>query len=375
MSRHFRAYLLPTALLLAIFPFAHLQADAGDSCRASLSLDGQLRNGANPGDVAKACLTAAEANKDPVSQYMAGLIYEYGIGESKDSMKAKNRYRDAAYKGYAQAQFAMGRMFEESQAFDWALAWYARAATNKNQAAQAAFVRLKAAEPGDMWQAAMNAISIDDSQGGIGDIAGSGSGIVVSDNIVITNEHVVEHCDRMSIAPGIPATVVAKNAELDLAVLKTSFRTGGVAQFADQADIAFEDKLYTGGYPAANEDADPDFAMTEGQRSKRDIGEESEKSWLLSNQVNPGNSGGPLLDSSGLVKGVVFASIPVTGIVKKTAPKRGHEGMAIRLDTIKGFLKQNGIAYQTASVGPVKSAGDMEPHVADITVLVECFAR
>jgi S1-C subfamily serine protease len=362
--------------VLALFSLfgAPALADIDGQCYRSLSLDGQLASGADPDAVAKACLAAAETSDAPLPQYMAGLIYEFGIGEAVDSMKAKNRYRSAANKGHAEAQLAMGRLSEKTRTFDWALAWYARAAMNRNAAAQTALLRLKAAEPGEMWRAAVSAIAIDDSQGGLGDIAGSGSGIVVSENIVLTNEHVVERCDRMSVAPGIPAKVVARDADRDLAVLKTSIRVGEAAEFATEAEIGLEDMLVTGGYPGIG-DADPTFVMTEGQRSPRDLGLEAEEFWLLKNQINPGNSGGPLLDASGLVRGVVFASIPVTGIVKKSAPKGGHEGMAIRLDTVKAFLDQHQIAYRVAPKGPVAQAADMENHVAAITVLVNCFQR
>lgn len=370
-----RAVIGGGAIACALWVSASLAlADLGGQCRASLTLDGQLRDGADPGIVAKACLAAAEKNDDPLSQYMAGLVYEFGIGGSKDSMKAKNRYRGAANKGHAQAQLAMGRLSEKTRNLDWALAWYARAAMNKNAEAQAALLRLKTAEPREMWRAAMSALAIDDNDGGMGDVLGSGSGIVLGDGIVLTNEHVVEHCDRMSVAPGIPAKVVAKDAERDLAVLRTGIQVGAVASLATSPEIGADDRLFTGGYPGIGTD-DPTFVVTEGKKSSRDLGKETADYWLLTNTINPGNSGGPLLDDSGLVRGVVFAALPVTGIVKKTAPKRAHEGMAIRLDTVKGFLDEHKVAYRTLAKGEVAKAADMEKHIAAITVLVTCLQR
>lgn len=374
MSRGFWLSCLPAVLVVTFFPFAHSLADAGDSCRASLSLDGEIRNNADPQAVAKACLADAAANDTPLSQYMAGLIYEYGIGEPKDSMKAKNRYRNAAYKGYAQAELALGRLFEQSEAFDWALAWYARAALHQNAAAQSALLRMKTIAPDEMWNAAVNAISIDDSQGGIGDIYAFGSGVVVSERVVVTNEHVVAGCTRVSVAPGIPAKVVAEDETRDLAILKTEIAPGAVATLAADSIIQPDEPLLTGGYPGPGTQ-DPTYTVTKGALSPRKINrKEVDDSWLLTNKLDPGNSGGPLVDEAGVLRGVVFASIPVTGIVKKSAPKRDHEGMAIPIETVKGFLDQHKIAYRT-SAGPATamSQADLDARLAAITVQINCF--
>lgn len=359
---------------LCALSFGAAQADAGAQCKRALGRDGKLVAGADPALVAKACLAAAEQNNDPLAQYLAGLIYEQGIGQKRDADKAKLWYRRAAFEGQAEAQLGMGRLAEATQTLDWALAWYAAAARNGNAAAGAEWLRLKTAAPAEIWRAAIDAFSIDDSLGGLGNIAGSGSGIVLSDSIVLTNEHVVEFCDRVAVAPGFPARVVAKDAARDLAILKVATPVGNVATLAATAAIGENDKLVTGGFPGTDAD-DPTFVMTEGQRSKRSLGDAAGDYWLLTNQINAGNSGGPLLDSGGLVRGVVFASLPVTGIVKKSAPRGGKEGMAIRLDTVTGFLDEHRVNYRKAATGPVPpgDTAGMKNHVAGITALVVCL--
>jgi S1-C subfamily serine protease len=365
---------LLASLAAGVLPVPVAIADEGAQCKRALSRDGKLVDGADPRLVATACLAAAEHESDPVSHFMAGLIYEQGIGQPKDSDKAKLWYRRAALKGQPEAQLAMGRLAEANQTLDWALAWYAAAARNGHAAAGAEWLRLKTAAPAETWRAAIDSFSIEDSLGDVGNIAGSGSGIVLSDSIVLTNEHVIEYCDKVAVAPGFPAKVVAKDAARDLAVLKVATPVGKVATLATEAPIGAEDALITGGFPGTDLD-DPTFAMTEGQRSKRDLGDAGDEYWLLTNQIGSGNSGGPLLDASGLVRGVVFASLPVTGIVKKSAPKGGKEGMAIHLDTVKGFLDQHRVSYRKAATGPVQpgDAAAMKSHAAAITALVVCL--
>jgi S1-C subfamily serine protease len=362
------------ALLLAVMPAGRLAlADDYDACRSSLTSAGELRQDADAAAAAAACLAAAEQRKDPPSQYMAGLIYERGIGRAVDADKAKNWYRRAANKGHAEAQLAMGRLSEKTNYPDWALAWYARAALNRNQDAARSLLRLKSAKPAEMWHANMRAIAIDDSQGRIDDILATGSGIVIAEDVVVTNAHVVEGCTRVTVAPGIPAKVIAGDAKRDLAILRTAIPAGEIATLAADPDIAPERPLLTGGYPGDGYDS-PTYAVTEGRLSQRKVGEVDEVDfWLLTNKIGAGNSGGPLVDEGGLVRGVVFASLPITGIVKKSAPKGGREGMAIRLAILKDFLNEHKIAYRSATGEAPASRADLATRIAGMTVLVTCF--
>lgn len=372
--RPVRALLL-VACFLAFLPSGGARADSGEQCRKSLSLDGKLATGANPDLVAEACLAAAAKSSNAQTSYLAGMVLEQGIGRGKDLVKAESWYRIAAEKGEPKAMLALGRLAENQKKNAEALSWYGAAATKQDKEAAGALRKLRIADPRAMWDAALAATKLDGSIGSEDEMAGSGSGIIVADNIVITNEHVVEGCTQMSVGPGLAASIVAKDAKRDLAILRTKVSLGDPAALADEAEIPLEMKLRTGGYPGIG-DAEPNFVTTSGQRSTRGLGVEEDEYWLLTNRIDSGNSGGPLLDETGLIRGVVFASLPVTGIVKKSAPKT-REGMAIRIDTVKAYLTENKIAFARAAKGPVAAgtAADMETHIAAVTVLVVCFQR
>ena len=348
-------------------------ADNATQCKAGLNSDGKLHSGADAGKVAAACLAAAD-NGEAQAYYRAGLVLEQGIGAPKDAAKAENWYRKAAGKGEVEAQMALGRMAEAEKKPAAALGWYSRAALKNSKAGLEALQRLRVAQPKAMWEAAEFTIEIDPSLGTDAAFAKSGSGIIFGPDLVLTNEHVVSGCRQMAVAPGLPARVLASDAEKDLAVLKTTIPLGSPVPFAPGNALAPEMTLYTGGYPGIGSDA-PTFVMTTGHVSTRKIGQDDARDyWLLSNEIHPGNSGGPLFDDSGRVVGVVAAELPVTGIVKKSAPKGAHEGMAVRSEWARAFLDKNKIAYTVADTGPVATAAaDMETHAAAATVLVECF--
>jgi S1-C subfamily serine protease len=350
-------------------------ADNATQCKAGIGSDGKLHSGADAGKVAEACLAAA-GNGDAQAYYRAGLVLEQGIGGHKDTVKAEDWYRKAAGKGEVEAQLALGRLAEAQKKPDIALGWYSRAALKNSKAGQDALQRLRLASPKAMWDAALYTIEIDPSLGSDSDFKKWGSGIVIAPDMVLTNEHVVASCTQMAVAPGLPARVLATDADKDLAVIKTTIPLGAPVAFASDKTLPADMPLYTGGYPEVDKDTDAAlFVMTTGQISPRKIDPETGRDyWMLTNQIHPGNSGGPLFDDSGRVVGVIAAERPITGIVKKTAAKDGREGMAVRAEWARAFLDKNGIAYTTADKGPVaNAAADMERHAAAATVLVECF--
>lgn len=348
------------------------RADAEGQCTKSLGLDGKLHSGADAGKVAEACLAAA-ANGEPQALYLAGLVMEQGIGRPKNASQAEDWYRKAAKKGQAQAQFALGRLAEAKQEDDAALSWYGQAAQRHDKTALQAYLRLKAKDPEALMGAALHTLDNDPSLAAL-ELSGLGSGIVIGPKLVLTNNHVITGCDKVAVAPGLPARVQIADAKADLALLQLGLQVGNSAVFAQQDEIAADQEVYTAGFPGPD-DTLPNFKMTTGKLSGRSMGELEDKHWRLTNSIASGNSGGPLMDASGRVLGVVVAHIPVTGIVKKTAPKGLHDGIAIRLGVVQKFLAANKVTVSAVAQGPVKTAADRRDYAAAISVLVECFTK
>jgi putative serine protease PepD len=140
-----------------------------------------------------------------------------------------------------------------------------------------------------------------------------GSGFVVSQNgYIVTNDHVVEDSNEtmsVSFSDGstASATVVGRDPESDIAVIKVSKPNLTPVQLGDSDSIAVGDPVLAFGSPLALANT-----VTAGIVSALDrtikAGEGGTTRYYAAIQtdaaVNQGNSGGPLVDASGKVVGV-----------------------------------------------------------------------
>ncbi|ELY57356.1 S1C family serine protease [Natronococcus jeotgali] len=151
------------------------------------------------------------------------------------------------------------------------------------------------------------------SVGGDGGTEGLGSGFLVDDDRVVTNHHVVEGADEVELQfrdeRWRTAAVVGSDAHGDLAVLEVDDapEAAGALSFADAEPTVGQEVLALGNPLGL------DASISQGLISgvERSLPSPSGFSIPAAIQtdapVNPGNSGGPLVDLEGDVVGVVFA--------------------------------------------------------------------
>lgn len=156
--------------------------------------------------------------------------------------------------------------------------------------------------------------------GGGGLRGGSGSGVIYSsDGYIITNNHVIEGADNIEVTLSdnrtYKATVVGTEAQADLAVLKIDARRLPVLKKADSDRARIGEWVLAVGNPF-----DLNSTVTAGIISAkgRDIGiiqgRASIESFIQTDAaVNPGNSGGALVDAQGRLLGINTAIATQTG--------------------------------------------------------------
>lgn len=169
---------------------------------------------------------------------------------------------------------------------------------------------------------------------------GSGSGFVLDkEGHILTNYHVIEGAERIEVAFGdqlkAPATVVGSDARNDVALLKVDVPAAAL----EPVILGDSENLQVGQWAIAIGNPFGQFGRTLttgvisalGRSLQGPDGRTIAGVIQTDAAINKGNSGGPLLDSSGRVIGINSAIFSPTGT-------SAGVGFAVPVDTIKRML-------------------------------------
>jgi S1-C subfamily serine protease len=220
------------------------------------------------------------------------------------------------------------------------------------------------------------------------DAEGSGSGFMITpDGYIVTNSHVVEDMDsvEVSLPDGntCPAEVVGQDPATDIALIRISGSALPMAALGDSDRVRVGQMAIAVGNPLGFQSTVTAGVISALGRSLR-----SRTGRLIENVIqtdaalNPGNSGGPLLDSGGQVigintaiiqnaQGICFA-IPVntmrwvvTKLIREGKVTRGFLGISgqtvpLPVRVVRYFQLANNSGVQVtdvAAASPARQAG------------------
>jgi S1-C subfamily serine protease len=201
----------------------------------------------------------------------------------------------------------------------------------------------------------------------------SGSGFFVDSKLILTNNHVIDACgDAFVRYPGqrlAPAYVVSRDKTNDLALLKTEMNNIGVASFATGTRVGQQVATY--GFPLSG------ILSSSGNFSIGNIAslagfKDDTRALQASVPIQPGNSGGPLMNMSGAVIGVMEAELRATAMIAATDAVPQGVNFAIQSPIVLNFLNVKGVKPILANDAERLDPADVAEIAKRFTVQVLC---
>ena len=375
-----------------------------------------------PKDYSKALFwfNKAAEQKLPSSQNKLGVLFEHGHGVKKDIEKSIYWYKkaadndnieallnlftiyaygevvkknwdiayDYAYRaamlGSPEGQYYVARMWEEED-IDEAIYWYEESALNDYYKSQMTLGEIYFFgdygitidyEKSSYWfrEAAYNSERKTFESGEL-QVIGTGTGFFVSPNHIVTNSHVIDSCDAVAVKNlryESEVEILDVDQNSDLAILVTGNPISDTLFLRHGSPVRTGEGSIVIGYP---------FASTLGSGSKLTVGNISALTGFqnniahmqLTSPVQPGNSGGPLLDEGGNVIGVVVSRLEKSDEITGDRPAQ-NVNFAIKVDLLKMFLDFNMISYSERKTTSLLSPNQIFQDSMDGTVQVHCKA-
>ncbi len=191
----------------------------------------------------------------------------------------------------------------------------------------------------------------------------SGTGIVLNDKgLILTNDHVIKGARSLTVSPGNSstetrtATIVGEEANDDLALIRVN--PSGLdlkpLKIASSSSVQVGDSVYAIGNPyGLNETLTRGIVSALGREISAPDGAKIAGAIQTDAALNPGNSGGPLLNSQGEVIGVNSQIASDAASVAGSQPGSTGVGFAISTNTVAAAVRKieagQGVSYASAT--------------------------
>ncbi len=340
------------------------------------------------------------------AQTNLGVMYLNGWGVAQDYNQAVSWYRKAAEQGLAEAHNNMGFMYLNGKGvptdYVRAYAWFnlssAKGCKNAEKArdglqwhmtpSQLAKAQELSREIESRiaqgYEGELDSLPVADASEPVLEepeleLESNASGFVIGRDgettFIVTNHHVVEDCDKVSViyaGKSYEASVRAKDANSDLALLETNIPAARPASFSRLSRARLGEAVTAAGYPLQGL-LSKSLNVTGGNVSAlAGLGDDA-KHLQITAPLQPGNSGGPLLDASGNVVGVAASKLNAIAAAELTGDLPQNVNFAIKAALVRSFLDIHAVDYQRLPSETKLEPEQLAERARQFTVAVHCW--
>src|SRR6266699_3807275 len=311
---------------------------------------------------------------DADAQFRLAIQYFHGQGVPSDFVTSAKWYLRAAKQGNAAAQALLAGQYFNGQGvpqdYVEAYKWANLAAVNgdSDNAAHLRVIFVEHMTPDQIAEAQRRSSAfIPQTENQTSDKfaesspalvpKSTGTAFFISGNrYLLTAAHVVEGATRIVVNHGrknLPAKLIKTDTANDLAVLKVALRYTLDFEIADELEVDWHtpalplaasrsvklgDSIFTIGFPNTNlQGTEP--KLTKGEISSMSGIQDDPRDFQISAPIQPGNSGGPLVDLSGNVVGMVTSRLADVATLQANGSPAGGITYALKSSFIVAFLE------------------------------------
>ena len=201
----------------------------------------------------------------------------------------------------------------------------------------------------------------------------TGTGFFATPTLIITNHHVVTGCTLVTLrrADGTTTSgkVVDSDETLDLAGIRVAEPNSPLPLRNDAIEVG--ETVITFGFPLSGLLSEGGVATTGIVSALSGMRNDSSRIQITA-PIQPGNSGGPLLDERGQVVGVVVSKLNALRIADAIGDLPQNVNFAVSLQSLKTFLQSTIIPRATAGLGAIRATKDIVRSARTASVFVSC---
>ena len=204
--------------------------------------------------------------------------------------------------------------------------------------------------------------------------AASGTGFAVTrSGHIVTNHHVINGCNDVKVhyeGKIIPATVLSKDPQNDLAVLKANFKPAAVLPLSKKNPSLMED-VFVAGFPFGKS-ISSSVKITKGIISSLTGIGDNYSNIQIDAALQPGNSGGPIFDEKGNVVAVAVAKLDLKNVIEQFGVIPENTNFGIKANIVSNLLASNSITTGAPNTKTV-SKSQLGKSVSNATYYLSCW--
>lgn len=203
----------------------------------------------------------------------------------------------------------------------------------------------------------------------------SGSGFAVDQQHILTNAHVIDGARRIEVASeklSAPAEIVLADPRNDIALLRVDRALAAAARFRDPLDIHLGEDVMVLGFPLQGLLGSGPQATAGNISALCGIGNDTSVV-QFSAPIASGNSGGPIIDQSGLVVAQVHSSLNLDR-VREGGSNAENVNFGVKGAVVRVFLGTVGIEPQLGQAGAARGRAEIVREARGYIYRIKCEA-